>query len=94
MQMQVNIGNDYLDGDDVMNIKTNYLKTFGSSLGVATSLCLLHLAEARYVLQNRLPNFQTYPNFFNLVRDSMSVTKPEFFNGVPGYIPIFAILSL
>lgn len=77
-----------------MNIKPSYWKTYGSMMVAGAVLHLLHLAEARYVLQNRLPSFQTYPSFFNVFRDSMSKTGGEFFNGMPGYIPIFGLIAM
>lgn len=88
------MNNDYLDGPDVLNIKASYWKTYGSMLVAGAVMHLVHLAEARYVLQNRLPNFQTYPSFFSLFRDSMTKTGGEFLNGMPGYIPIFGLIAL
>ena len=66
------MSNDYLDGPDVMNVKPSYWKTVGSMAVAGVVLHVVHLAEARYVLQNRLPNFQTYPSLFSLFRDSLS----------------------
>jgi hypothetical protein len=57
----------YIDGQDVLNIQPSYTKSCAAGLFTAGSLHFLHLAEARYVLQNRLPNFQTYPRLHNLV---------------------------
>jgi hypothetical protein len=88
------MANDYMDGPDVMNVKPSYWKTV-ASMGVAgVVLHVVHLAEARYVLQNRLPNFQTYPSLFSLFRDSLSKTGGEFLNGMPGIIPIFGLIAL
>jgi hypothetical protein len=83
-----------LDGDDVLSIQPSYAKTFGSTLVAGAALHFLHVAEARYVLQNRLPNFQTYPSFFNFARDSLTKTGGELFNGIPGIVPIFGLLAL
>lgn len=60
---------------------------------VATfGLHALHLAEARFVLQNRLPNFQTYPSFFNMVRTQINDGPRGLMNGMPGYVPIVSLL--
>ena len=89
------IHTDYLDGDDVMESSPSYGKTLCAGLFASASLHFLHLAEARYVLQNRLPNFQTYPSIFNMVRDSVTrANKREMFQGMPGYIPILSLLTL
>lgn len=58
------------------------------------ALHVLHLGEARLVLQNRLPNFQTYPSYVAMLRGSFSKNRGEFFNGMPGYVPILAITTL
>lgn len=92
-----NIHAEYLDGDDVMDIKPSYGKSLAAGLCACVPLHFLHLAEARFVLQNRLPNFQSYASIFNLVRDSFtrsSGIKNEMFQGMPGYIPILSLFTL
>ena len=86
--------NNYLDGPDVMNIQPSYVKTLGTGLLASTILHFLHVTEARFVLQNRLPNFQSYSSIFALVRDSLNKNRGEMFNGMPGYIPILSILTM
>ena len=63
---------DYLDGPDVLAAKPSYTKALFSGLFACTALHFLHLSEARFILQNRLPNFQTYPSIFNVVKDSLT----------------------
>lgn len=85
----------YLDGDDVLKTKGSYFKSLGSGLFACCTLHFLHLSEARFVLQNRLPNFQTYSSLFKLARESLNTAYTrEMLNGMPGYLPILGLLTL
>lgn len=84
----------YLSGDDALNPNVSYPRSVAASIFIAGSLHLLHLTEARYVLQNRLPNFQTYPRFHNLLWDSINKNPKELYNGMMGYVFIWPIIGL
>ena len=77
-----------------MKTQPSYLKTVGTGLACSAALHVLHLGEARFVLQNRLPNFATYPSYIAMLRGSLTQGRWEFFNGMPGYLPILAITTL
>lgn len=51
------IHHDYLDGPDVIKSEPSYSKALFAGLIASGVLHLLHLSEARFVLQNRIPNF-------------------------------------
>ena len=50
----------------------------------------LHLAESRLVLQNRLPNFQTYKSLWTMFMTSYK----ELLRGVTAHIPRSFLLSM
>lgn len=85
---------NYLEGPDILNSKPQYSKAVAAGLFTAGSLHFVHLAEARYVLQNRLPNFLTYPRFHNLMMDSINKNYGEMFNGAMGYVFIVPLLTM
>ena len=72
----------------------SYSGALATGLFCSCSMHILHLAEARFVLQNRLPNFQSYPSFFNLLRSSFNASGREMMNGIGGHIPIMILLTL
>jgi hypothetical protein len=51
------LNNDYLDGPDPLNTPKSYQRDFLAGIFTIFSLHFLHVSEARFVLQNRLPNF-------------------------------------
>ena len=92
--LQIQLYHDYLQGDDAMRDEPTYLKLLGTGLICSATLHLLHLGEARLVIQNRIPNFQTYTSFIQMAKNSFFKNRWEYFNGMPGYLPILAITTL
>jgi hypothetical protein len=50
----------------------------------------LHLAEARLILQNRLPNFSTYKSLWTMFMTSYK----EMYKGITAHIPRSFVISL
>lgn len=59
----------YSDDRSELFPKPSFTKSLVAAGAVAFGLHSLHLAEARLVLQNRLPSFQTYPSIMNMARE-------------------------
>ena len=88
------LNHNYIEGEDVLQSRTSFLKIFSVNLAACTCLHFLHLAEARFVLQNRLPSFRTYKSLPMFIRDSFSSARGDLFNGFPAYLPILTCLTL
>lgn len=77
-----------------VNEKPGMIWLYGITLGTLLISHPLHLAEARYVLQNRLPGFQTYTSLFQMFRQSFISGKRDIFNGMPGHLPLAIMIVL
>lgn len=62
---------------------------FAASLIASIYLHPFHVAEARYILNNRIPAFQSYKSFYTFF---LSAGK-EFINGVTVHFPRTLLLS-
>lgn len=83
------------DNSDPLGYRCGLLKTTAISLVAAMLLHPLHVAEARLVLQNRLPNFQTYPRIMNMFLDFfMNKSGGGVANGLPGWFVIVPLWTL
>ena len=66
---QAKIYNEYLDGEDAMNRDRSWSKSVLTGILISLFLHPLHQTEARFVLQNRIPNFNSYKSIFQLYRE-------------------------
>ena len=70
--------------------RNSFLRDFLAATIASVFLHPLHLAEARLVLQNRLPNFTSYKSLWTMFLSSYR----EMGKGITGHIPRSFILSL
>lgn len=80
----------YLDFGDNIFKRNSFFRDFFAATAASLFLHPLHLAEARLVLQNRLPNFMTYKSLWSMFMTSYK----EFYRGITAHIPRSFILAL
>ena len=84
----------YSDDRSELFPKPSITKSLVAAGAVAFGLHSLHLAEARLVLQNRLPSFQTYPSIMNMAREQINTNPRGLLAGMPAYIATVPLLML
>ena len=83
-----------LDTDDAILKRNSFLKDLFAATAASMLLHPLHYAEARLVLNNRLPNFSAYKSIFTLATSSASTTSiKDIFRGVTIHFPRSVILA-
>jgi hypothetical protein len=80
----------YLDFGDNIFKRNSFFRDFFAATAASLFLHPLHLAEARLVLQNRLPNFMTYKSLWSMFMTSYK----ELYRGITAHIPRSFILAL
>jgi len=80
----------YFDTEKDIYKRNSFIKDFAAAAIADVFLHPLHLAEARLVLQNRLPNFQSYKSSWSLFISSYR----EFHRGMSAHVPRNFILAL
>ena len=83
-----------LDTDDAILKRNSFWKDHVAATTASVLLHPLHYAEARLVLNNRLPNFSAYKSAFTLATSSVSATSiKDIFRGVTIHFPRSVILA-
>jgi len=80
----------YFDFGNNIFKRNSFMRDFLAATLASMFLHPLHLAEARLVLQNRLPNFTSYKSLWTMFLSSFK----EMGKGITGHIPRSFILSL
>jgi len=80
----------YLDFGDNIFKRNSFVRDFVAASVAGIFLHPLHLAEARLVLQNRLPNFQTYKSLWTM----FMISYKEMSKGITAHIPRSFLLAL
>ena len=80
----------YFDFGNNIFKRNSFMRDFLAATVASMFLHPLHLAEARLVLQNRLPNFTSYKSLWTMFLSSFK----ELGKGITGHIPRSFILSL
>lgn len=80
----------HLDFGENIFKRNSFFRDFAAATAASVFLHPLHLAEARLVLQNRLPNFQTYKSLWTLFMTSYK----EMLRGISVHVPRSFVLSL
>ena len=70
--------------------KTPFAQEFLLSCAIDFALHPLHVAEARFIMQNRRPNFAVYPSLLSFFKKSAS----EMFRGISLHIPRNVCIAL
>ena len=78
-----------MDTDESIVSKNSFAKDFVAAFAASLYLHPLHWAEARYILNNRIPSFQSYKSLYTLGLNSGS----QVFNGASVHLPRSFILS-
>ena len=60
----------YMDTEETILRRDSFFKDFLASLGASLYLHPLHAVEARYILNNRIPAFQSYKSFYSMLLQS------------------------
>jgi hypothetical protein len=76
-------------GDDIFR-KNSFWRDFTAATLSSLMLHPFHLLEARFILQNRLPNFQTYRSTWMFMLRNYT----EIFKGITAHIPRNFILAM
>ena len=79
-----------MDTEETILRRDSFFKDFLASLGASLYLHPLHAAEARYVLNNRIPAFQSYKSFYSMLLQSGF----QLWNGITVHFPRSLILSM
>jgi Mitochondrial carrier protein len=80
----------FLDFGNNIFKRNSFLRDFAAASVAGIFLHPLHFAEARLVLQNRLPNFQSYKSLWTMFMSSYK----EMYKGITAHIPRSFLLSL
>lgn len=79
-----------LDTDDTIVKKNSFVKDFAAAFIASLYLHPLHWAEARYILNNRIPAFQSYKSLYTMGLQSGN----QIFNGITVHLPRSFLISL
>lgn len=79
-----------MDTDETMLKRNSFVKDFLASLIAALYLHPFHVLEARYILNNRIPSFQSYKSAYSFGLQS----GLQVFNGITVHLPRTFLLSL
>ena len=63
-----------MDTDEVIMKRTSFFKDLIAATSASLLLHPLHFAEARLVLNNRLPNFSAYKSIFSMAASTSNIT--------------------
>ena len=86
--------NQMLDTDEAILKRNSFWKDLIAATAASLLLHPLHYAEARLVLNNRLPNFSAYKSAFTLASSSVGSTSiKDVFRGVTIHFPRSFILA-
>jgi len=80
----------FLDRDETILKRTSFVKDFLASLVTSCYLHFLHIMEARFIINNRIPSFQSYKSTYSM----LTTLGMQYFNGMSVYFPRTLILSL
>ena len=66
-----------MDTDEVILKRNSFFKDLVAATAASLLLHPLHFAEARLVLNNRLPNFSAYKSLFSMAISTTNVTGSQ-----------------
>ena len=81
---------EYMDTDETIMKKNSFFKDFLASFACSLYLHPFHNAEARYILNNRIPSFQSYKSSYTMLLQ----TNIQLFNGITVHLPRSLLLSM
>lgn len=79
-----------LDSEQTIVSKNSFFKDFAAAFVASLYLHPLHWAEARYILNNRIPAFQSYKSLYTMGFQS----GHQVFNGITVHLPRSLLISL
>lgn len=79
----------YMDTEETIVKRNSFFKDFIASFVTSLYLHPFHVMEARYILNNRIPSFQSYKSAFTLFTQS----GLQMFNGITMHLPRSFMLS-
>ena len=83
-----------MDTGEVIFTRNSFFKDFIAATAASLLLHPLHFAEARLVLNNRLPNFSAYKSLFSLITSATNfVGSTQAFRGASIHLPRSFILA-
>jgi hypothetical protein len=80
----------HVDGNDHVYTRSNFFVDYGAAVLASFILHPLHFFEARWVLNNRLPNFQAYKSTITMFHEE----KNQIPRGMTAYLPRNLILAM
>lgn len=79
-----------MDTEETILKRTSFVKDFIASSLSAVYLHVLHVTEARMILNNRIPSFQSYKSTYSM----LTTMGTQWFNGIWVHFPRSFLLSM